>query len=130
MATKALVETPVTPRLNLPESVLVSWLALANGDQGAPVEMPEYSDRTVQIAKTGDAFGGGTMVLEGSNDGVRYFTLKFAVSGTAISSTAIGTNSDGQVMENPRFMRPSLAGGAAGGVDVFLMCHRGRGRAL
>lgn len=126
MAVKALVEARVDPRRDLMESVLVSWLALANGDTGAPVEMPEFADRTVQLGKTGDAFGGGTIVLEGSNDGVTWFTLKSPL-GTAISSAVLAMF---PVLEGPRFMRPNLAGGAAGGVDVFLMCRRARGRAL
>ena len=88
----------------------------------APAEMPEFSDRAVQFGKTGDAYGAGTIVLEGSNDGVTWFTLKSPL-GTVLSFTA---NAMHQVLENPRFVRPNLSGGAAGGVDVFMLCHRGR----
>jgi hypothetical protein len=126
MAVKTLAETLVPPRLNLQESYLVTWLALANGDTGAPVETPEFADRTVQFGKTGDAYGAGTLVLEGSNDGATWFTLKSPL-GTALSVTV---NAMHGVLESPRFMRPNLGGGAAGGVDVFLMCRRARGRAL
>lgn len=126
MAIKAIVETRIDPRRDIMESVLISWLALANGDTGSPVQIPEFADRTVQFGKTGDAYGGGTIVLEGSNDGATWFTLKSPL-GTALS-TAV--NAMHAVLEVPQFVRPNLGGGAAGSVDVFLMCRRARGRAL
>ncbi len=44
----------------------VVWTGLLNGDTGAPAEIPEFPDRTVQVYGT---FGsGGSVNIEGSND--------------------------------------------------------------
>ena len=127
MATITKTVDPVNPRLDVKESVLVTWLNLANGDQGDPVELPEFSDRTVQIGGTGgNTYGAGTITLEGSNNGVDWFALRSPL-GTALS--AIATNAMHAVLEIPRFMRPTLSGGAGGDVDIYLMCRRTRGRA-
>lgn len=127
MAVKTKAEAVVAPRLNLSESHLVSWLALANGDTGDPMEVPECSDKTVQIGKTGDTFGAGTVAIEGSNDGATWFALRSPL-GTALSG--IAANAIHAILENPRFIRPNLSGGAGGSMDIFIMAHRGRGRAL
>ena len=53
--------------------LLVQWGNLVNGDEGDPFILSQYADRSVQIVGT---FGtGGTVVLQGSNDGVAYTTL-------------------------------------------------------
>ncbi len=46
--------------------VQVVWANLANGDDGAPVSYPQFSDGSVQIEGT---FGGGTATMQCSNDG-------------------------------------------------------------
>lgn len=55
------------------EGRLVTWAAMANGDDGQPYEKPPWSDRTVQVAGT---FGsGGNVRILGTLDGANYFTL-------------------------------------------------------
>lgn len=49
-----------------PNIVRVTWTGLLNGDTGAPVEIPEFPDRTAQVYGTFGA--GGSVNMEGSND--------------------------------------------------------------
>lgn len=87
------------------QGTVVKWTGLANGDSGAPVENPMFSDRSVQF---GGTFGaGGTVVIEGSNDGVTYFGLKDP-SSTAISATSAKLN---QILEVTRYIRPRVSAG-------------------
>ncbi len=51
---------------------ILTWSGLATGDTGQPVEMPGSADRTAHIA---GSFGGGTCVIEGSNNGTSWVTL-------------------------------------------------------
>jgi len=67
--------------------VTISWSGLLNGDSGEPANLAEFSDRSVQIA--GTLGSGGTIVVEGSNDGVTYYTLK-DIFGTSLSFTTLG----------------------------------------
>ncbi len=94
------------------KSSLVSWSALATGDTGAPIQGVGLSDRSVQFTGT---FGGATVVLEGSNDGVNYVTLTDP-AGVALSFTSAGLK---QLLQITRYMRPSVSGGAA----VAINCH-------
>lgn len=100
--------------------ILVTWCNL-NSTQwlGAPVQLPQHSDRTVQIANT---FNGATVVLEGSNDGVNYKTLTDAAGG-ALSATAALLK---QVTEAPLFVRPNAntSVGIATAIDVSLLLRR------
>jgi hypothetical protein len=63
------------------------WSGLLNGDDGTPLEFATHADRSVQV--TGTFGAGGTIVLEGSNDGTNYVTLKDPL-GAAVSFTAAG----------------------------------------
>lgn len=84
---------------------LVLWDGLLNGDVGAAVEIPDFSDKTVTFEGT---FGtGGTIVFQGSNDGSNWYSLTDG-QGNAISKTAAGIEA---VAENPRYIRPSVTAG-------------------
>ena len=85
--------------------LMVDWSGLLNGDDGAPVQLPAYADRSVQVAGT---FGvGGTIVIEGSNNGTNYVTLR-DVLGSAISLTAADIKT---VLDLPRYIRPRVTAG-------------------
>ena len=95
------------------------WLAIANadtpdtlGDNGGAVA---FADKTVQFDSA--AWGGTTATLEGSNDGTNWFGLSDP-QGTAISMTANGLSA---VLENPRYIKPVLTGGAASVVNCRLV---------
>ena len=101
MATKPIVGVP-TPFRRI---VGYNWLLLLNGDNGAPLQMSAWQDRTVQITGT---FGiAGTIVIEGSNDGVNYKTLRDP-GGTALSFTAADLKA---ILELPKWIRPRVTGG-------------------
>lgn len=86
---------------------LSAWtpLTFSGLDAGAAIEQFGEADRSVQITGT---FGvGGTVVIEGSNDGVNYHTLKDHL-GVALSITAAGLYSVDQIV---RYLRPRITAG-------------------
>lgn len=98
--------------------VQIQWAHLTNTDTvGAAVPMVEYADRSVQIAGT---FGGSTTVIEGTNDETNYATLNNA-QGTALSATAAILK---QIVEVPKWLRPSLSGGAGADITVTIIARR------
>lgn len=92
---------------------IVSWSNLAGTDSGTPVNIGEYYDRSVQISGT---FGGATVTIEGSNDGVNYLPLTDP-QGNAISKT---TASIEQIMELTRFIRPVVTGGTGSNLTITM----------
>lgn len=100
MATRSVTVDQSTQR-----SVLATWTGLLNGDDGGPFEGGDWGDRTVQITGT---FGvGGSISLEGSNDGTNYVVLTDP-QGNAITKTAAGIEA---VIELPRYIRPRVTAG-------------------
>lgn len=99
---------------------VVAWNDLPNGDSGDPFECPGWSDRSVQIQGTLGV--GGTVVIEGSNDGVNYVTLTDP-QGNALSFTAVGRIE--AISELTRWIRPRVtAGDGATLFDVTLIARR------
>ena len=97
------------------------WDGLSEADTAPPaVEYAEWGDRCVQVKGT---FGGGAIVIEGSNDGVSYHTL------TDPHDTPLSFSSAGlmQIVELPMFIRPRAASGTGVDVDVFLLMRRSNG---
>lgn len=86
---------------------IVAWAALASGDDGLPLEYAQLADRTVQA---GGTFDGGTVVIEGSVDGVTYHTLTDP-QGNALSFTSGGLEA---ITEVVAYIRPRVTGGGAG----------------
>lgn len=89
------------------------WTPVTENDTGAPAFMPHYPDKSVQVAGT---FGGGTFIIEGSNDGTNYAALHDP-QGTAISFTAAGIK---MIAENSRFVRPRATAGTSSSVTVSI----------
>jgi hypothetical protein len=84
------------------ESITVTW---APG--GAEAVALDLVDRCVQVV--GD-FDGGTVAIEGSNDGATYFTLTSSDSfGCALAFNAPGLKG---VADNPAWLRPRRDGAA------------------
>lgn len=81
------------------------WTGLLNGDDGEPVHLPGFQDRSVQVTGT---FGtGGSVAVQGSNDGTNYAALRDP-SSTTIAITAAGIKS---VLEATLHMRPAVTAG-------------------
>ena len=101
-----------------------AWTPLANGDSGTPYGMSGFADRTVQI---GGTFGtGGTVVVEGTNDGTNYATLNDP-QGVAISKTSAALVGVAQIT---KFIRPRVsAGDGTTSITVTLLAHRASARA-
>ena len=84
-----------------------SWtpMTFSGTDQGAPLESPGWSDRSVQVAGT---FGtGGSVRIEGSNDGTNYAALTDP-QGNALDITTAKIE---QIMELTRYIRPRVTAG-------------------
>lgn len=98
---------------------IIGWTGLLNGDTGAAVELVDYADKTVTITGT---FGtGGTLVLQGSNDGTNWFSLTDPQA-NAISKTAAAMEI---VLEAPRYIRPNVtAGDGTTSLTVQMCCRR------
>jgi len=101
-------------------TVLFTWSGLTqtSSDTGSPVELYDHADASVQVGGTLGA--GGTVVLEGSNDGVTYFTLNDTAA-APISKTAAGLS---QIAEVCRFIRPRVSAGD--GTTSFTVTLYGR----
>ena len=83
---------------------VTTWSGLLANDDGAPVRLAVYSDRSVQVVGT---FGGATLTLGGSNDGETYEALT-DTSGNPITLTAGALK---QITELPVFIKPRVFGG-------------------
>jgi hypothetical protein len=93
---------------------LTQWTGLANGDSGAPLQMPDCSDRSIQI---GGTFGaGGSLQIEGSNDGTNYIVLTDP-QGNALTFTTARLEA---VSEATAYIRPRVT---AGDGTTLLTCH-------
>lgn len=117
MATAAYSAT--TPSLGDGSLNLYTWpLTTANPD-GAPIQAPEWADRTWQATGT---FGGATVAFQGSNDGTNWFSLTNAAGGAAVALVAAGGCS---TVELPLYVRPNLTVvGAGATISVTLLARR------
>jgi hypothetical protein len=90
---------------------LYEWLAVANGDTGAPIETIEGTFST-----------SGSCTMQGSNDGSTWHSLTDPQA-NAITKTAAGIE---VIVEAPRYIRPSVtAGDGSTAIDVRLLARRG-----
>ena len=86
-------------------AITIQWGPLANGDTGSPVSVSDFADRSAQIEGT---FGsGGTVVIEGTNDGIHYETLHDA-AGNVLSFTGAGLK---YIAEPVVLLRPNVTAG-------------------
>lgn len=104
------------------------WPALGNADAGTPEQVSRYPQKSVQIgavdptvfpapaAGVGTTFGGATVVLEGSDDGVTYFTVKDKY-GNNVSATSA---SRFDLEDVPQHIRPRSSGGTGTSITVIL----------
>jgi len=84
---------------------LIEWSGLTNGDDGDPAGLFGAADRSVQVTGT---FGvGGSLRIEGSNNGVNYAVLTDPQGNDLdITEAKIET-----VTENVRYIRPRVTAG-------------------
>lgn len=83
----------------------VRWAAMPNGNDGQAFEASWYNDRSVQVNGT---FGsGGSVTLQGSNDGTNWVTLTDP-AGSALTFTSAGLKA---ILPLPRYIRPNVTAG-------------------
>lgn len=83
---------------------VTTWASLLSGDDGEPVRLAVYSDRSIQLSGT---FGGASVTIGGSNDGITYHALT-DTSGTALTLTSACLK---QIVELPVYLKPRVFGG-------------------
>jgi hypothetical protein len=102
MATRSPVTTfPFETSLDV---AVTTWSGLLTGDDGEPVRLAVYSDRSIQVAGT---FGGASVTIGGSNDGETYHAL----TDTAGDPLTLTTGALKQIVELPIFIKPRVFGG-------------------
>lgn len=92
----------------------VKWASLGGADVGSAFEQADFMDRSVQVLGT---FGGGTVVIQGSNDGGATWATLTDLQGNALSFSAAGLK---RVNELTQYIRPSVSGGTGSAIDVYL----------
>jgi len=94
----------------------IIWADLATGDtiDAFPIALRSAISGAVQF---GGTFGGATVKLQVSNDGVTFFDMK-ALDGTAISATAAALFT---FTTAAMYIRPSIAAGTGDAVDVTVV---------
>lgn len=98
---------------------LITWGGLLNGDDGARADWVEFADRCIQVTGT---FGtGGSVTIEGSNDGATFHPLSDP-QGNPLTFT---TGRIEQALELPRYVRPRVtAGDGTTNLTVTLLMRR------
>ena len=102
MATRPAVTTfPFETSLDVAVS---TWDGLRADDDGEPVRLAVYADRSVQVVGT---FGGASVTIGGSNDGVHYTALR-DVNGDPLTLTQAALRT---IVDLPIFIKPRVFGG-------------------
>lgn len=83
---------------------VTTWSPLQADDDGVPVRLAVYSDRSIQVTGT---FGGASVTIGGSNDGITYHALS-STDGQALTLTAAALK---QIVELPIWIKPRIFGG-------------------
>lgn len=96
-----------------------TWTPILATDTGQAEAAPQYPFKTVQVFGT---FGGGTILIEGSNDGGTTWVTLTDPQGNALSFTAAGVE---KVQENTQLIRPRASVGVTS-ISVVLVSQSGR----
>lgn len=94
--------------------VLVQWTPVTEVDTCVEVQLPEYADKSVQVAGT---IGGSSTAVHGSNDGTNFALLRDP-GGAPIAITAAGIK---QVLENTLMTKPVITGGSSQNLTVTML---------
>lgn len=100
------------------DGALFTWTPVTQADTGAAIERGSYGDRSVHVKGT---FGsGGTCLIEGSNDGVTFVTLKDSL-GNAMSFTAEGIADVGPAVA---YIRPRVSAGTGVSLTIIMFARK------
>jgi hypothetical protein len=116
--------TTITPRLDNTVTGVprVIWEEAATGDTMNPLTVTQQYGLAASVQVVG-TFGGATVSLQVSNDGVNW-DLARDVLGNAISLTTTGYF---EFSLSAAYIRPAISGGSGNDVDVILVLRGGHG---
>lgn len=92
----------------------VIWDAVTEADTCRAVSLPQYADKTIQVAGT---FGGTSVGVTGSIDGTNFVGMTDQ-GGTTIALTSAGMK---QVLQNALLVQPALTGGSSTTLTISMM---------
>jgi hypothetical protein len=104
---------------SLNQSVFIfAWSGLLNGDEGQPIELAQYADRSVQVS---GAFGAsGQVQIMGSLDGINYVPLNDP-QGNPLTITTAKIEA---VSELVRWLKPVVTGDGTTDLTVTALLKR------
>lgn len=97
----------------------VLWEALGNGDNGKPVAVGRFTDKTVQVVGT---FGdGGDVDMKGDNSTATFGATYGALHDPQGNAISIGDTDPLLISESPRYIAPDVAAGdGTTDLDVYV----------
>jgi len=98
------------------KNLQANWTSENTAGSGAITRYTTTYPLAVASVQVRGTFGGATVVLQGSNDGVTYSTLK-DLQGNALSFTAAGYAEFSSAAE---FLKPSISGGTGDSIDILI----------
>jgi hypothetical protein len=90
------------------------WTPVTEADTCAPVQFPQYADKSVQVAGT---FGSSSTAVQGTIDGTNFAALTDQ-GGTTIAITAAGIK---QVLQNAYQIKPVTTGGTSQSLTISMI---------
>ena len=100
--------------------VIATWANMQNGDDGQPIELANFADRSVQVFGTFGA--GGNVRIEGSIDGTNYAPLTDPQG----NNLDINTAKIEAVIELVRWIRPVVTAGDGSTALTVTMLLKGK----
>jgi hypothetical protein len=102
-----------------------TWASMGGADTGTADQLARFPFHSVQFGGTGSgvggSFGGATAVLEGSDDGVTYFTLTGEnPAGGADVAISCSSAQRFDFQNVPRHIRPRTSGGTGTDLTVIV----------
>lgn len=81
------------------------WPSLLTGENGDAASLSKWPTKSIHVSGTTGA--GGSINVQGSNDGVNWFTLDES-PGDALATMAPGIKN---ILQNTKFIRPAVVSG-------------------
>jgi len=81
------------------------WSNLLTAENGDAASLAKWATKSIQVSGTVGA--GGSVNVQGSNDGTNWATLDES-TGDALSTMGVGIK---DILQNTQFIRPSVVGG-------------------
>jgi hypothetical protein len=93
-----------------------NWTAETTAGSGSIFRYTPVNSLVAASVQVSGTFGGATVVLQGSNDGTTYATLK-DLQGNNLSFTAAGY---AEFTSGAAFIKPSISGGAGDSLNIYV----------